>query len=663
MLFVVLAGAAAMIVALVVASILIKKLPVRIILWALCFLILTGCGVFWFLTEKAAREMEAKLEQEAREEQIRLQTVSLEYNENEIHSGEELEQYPNLEMLDARESELDPAGYEELLKSVPENCVVLWSVPLTDGRFDNDTELLTLPGFNASDLDKLPYFEKLKTVDATGSKGYDALLAFPERFPEVELLYSLPVGSSLLTMEDASFAVPADGDVALLKKMLPLFPALKEIDLTKVPLSVDQILALKEAAPEMALAYRIPVGNASYLYTEEAIDLASSGVLVADELIHAVPLFENLQSADLHGTKLPAGEILKLKETLPELSLSYTAELFGNEYESDIAELDLRNQSVTGEELSDLLRPFTSLETVYIPESAMDESALETVQKEHPETVFVRNVEAFGQIVSNDIEELDITDMKVGTVEYVEEEIAKLPHLKKIIMVDCGLPNEAMGWLQEQHPQTKFVWTVKIGPHTIRTDVLGFSTKNPSRYENKGMSDSYNRSVHTRKRLHPGDLDNLRYCTDLVALDVGHNYLTSADLEVLRYTPHLQILILADNKITDISVLSTLKELRYIELFMTLVEDVSPLIGLPDLVDINVCYMRLKNVDALCQFTQAERLWFSLNNLPKKECLKVVEALPNCECNYTTRYSTQGGWREHERYQWMRSFFTGDTGY
>ena len=220
-----------------------------------------------------------------------------------------------------------------------------------------------------------------------------------------------------------------------------------------------------------------------------------------------------------------------------------------------------------------------------------------------------------------------------------------------------------MGWLQEQHPQTKFVWTVKIGPHTIRTDVLGFSTKNPSRYENKGMSDSYNRSVHTRKRLHPGDLDNLRYCTDLVALDVGHNYLTSADLEVLRYTPHLQILILADNKITDISVLSTLKELRYIELFMTLVEDVSPLIGLPDLVDINVCYMRLKNVDALCQFTQAERLWFSLNNLPKKECLKVVEALPNCECNYTTRYSTQGGWREHERYYWMRSFFTGDTGY
>ncbi len=663
MLFVVLAGGVAMIVALIVASILIKKLPVRIILWALCLLIVVGGGAFWFLTEKAAQEREAKAAQEAYEEQVRLETVSLEYNEHEIPSGEELEQYPNLEKLDLRDNELDPAAYEELLKSVPDNCVVLWTVPLTDGAFDNDTESLSLPNFSASDSDKLRYFTALKMVDATGSTDYDALLAFPERFPEVTLLYSLPVGSSVLTMEDSSFAVPADGDAALLQKMLPLFPALKEIDLTEATLSVDQILALKEAAPDITLAYRIPVGNESYLFTEEAIDLANSGILNADELINAVPLFVNLQSADLHGTELPVEEIIRLKETFPDLSLSYAAKLLGTEYESDVAQLDLKSTSVTGEELLGLLRPFTKLETVYIPESAMDESALESVQQEHPGTLFVRNVEAFGQTVSNDLEELDISETKVQTVEYVEGEVARLPHLKKIIMVDCGLSNEEMGYLQEQHPEVKFVWTVKIGPHTIRTDVLGFSTKNPSRYENKGMSDSYNRSVRTRKRLYPGDLDNLKYCTDLVALDVGHNYLTSADLEVLRYTPHLQILILADNKIKDISVLSTLKELRYIELFMTLVEDVSPLIGLPDLVDINVCYMRLKNVDALCQFTQAERLWFSLNNLPRSECLKVVEALPNCECNYTTRYSTQGGWREHERYFWMRSFFTGDTGY
>ena len=47
MLFVVLAGVAALIAALIVASILIKKLPVRIILWVLCVLLHAGCGAFW----------------------------------------------------------------------------------------------------------------------------------------------------------------------------------------------------------------------------------------------------------------------------------------------------------------------------------------------------------------------------------------------------------------------------------------------------------------------------------------------------------------------------------------------------------------------------------------------------------------------------------------
>lgn len=662
MMFIILAGVGAMIIALIVASILIKKLPVRIILWVLSFLLLAGCGVFWFLTEKAAKEALEKAEQEAHEEQVRLETVKLEFNEQDLPSGEELEQYPNLETLDLRGTDLDPEGFEELLKSVPDNCEVLWTIQLTDGAFDSDCTSLVLPQFNASDADKIPYFTKLKDVDATGSTDYETLLAFPARFPDITLQYSLPVGSKMLTAEDTSLAVPADGDFELILKMLPLFPALKEIDLTEVALSVDQLLAVKETAKDLTLAYKIPVGNERYLFTEEAIALAESGIQSADELIKAVPLFENLQSVDLHGTNLTQEELLRCAE-IPELAVSYAVSLFGSEYETDVGEIDLRTTSVKAEELTGLLKPFGKLETVYLPNSAMDETALTDVLAAHPDTLFVRNVEVFGQTVSNDIEELDITKTKLSKVEEVEEEISRLPRLRKIIMIDCGLTNEQMGYLQEQHSEVKFVWTVKIGPHTIRTDVLGFSTKNPSRFENKGMSDSYNRSVHTRKRLHPGDLENLKYCTDLVALDVGHNYLTSADLEVLRYTPHLQILILADNKIKDISVLSTLKELRYVELFMTLIEDVSPLIGLPDLVDINVCYMRLKDVSALCQLTQAERLWFSLNNLPRSECLKVVEALPNCECNYTTKHSTQGGWREHERYTWMRSFFTGDTGY
>ncbi len=143
----------------------------------------------------------------------------------------------------------------------------------------------------------------------------------------------------------------------------------------------------------------------------------------------------------------------------------------------------------------------------------------------------------------------------------------------------------------------------------------------------------------------------------MLALDLGHNYLTNEDLEVLQYLPHLQVLILADNKITDISALSYLKELQYLELFMNNVPDVSPLVGLPDLVDINIANIHLKDVTPLLSFTQAKRLWFSMNGLSSADNKAVINALPGCTCNCTTRNETDEGWREGDRYAWMRSFF------
>lgn len=224
-------------------------------------------------------------------------------------------------------------------------------------------------------------------------------------------------------------------------------------------------------------------------------------------------------------------------------------------------------------------------------------------------------------------------------------------------MCDCGLSNEQMAALRDSHPSIKFVWMLHIAKHSLRTDAIGFSTKNPSKYTSPYATDEYNNLVRTTVRLKKGDLDQLRYCTDLEALDVGHNYLTNDDLSVLQYLPHLKILILADNCITDISALSQLKELMYVELFMNRIPDISPLVGLENLIDINVCYIHLTDTAPLYQFKQAERLWFGLNGISSDEIRAISEALPNCVCNGTVRDSTGDGWREHPRYRWMRNFF------
>ena len=60
------------------------------------------------------------------------------------------------------------------------------------------------------------------------------------------------------------------------------------------------------------------------------------------------------------------------------------------------------------------------------------------------------------------------------------------------------------------------------------------------------------------------DIQVLKYCTDLQALDLGHQRIT--DLSVIgNYLKDLRILILADNKVSDVSPLANLKHLHYLQ--------------------------------------------------------------------------------------------------
>ena len=242
--------------------------------------------------------------------------------------------------------------------------------------------------------------------------------------------------------------------------------------------------------------------------------------------------------------------------------------------------------------------------------------------------------------------------------------LKQLPNLKKLVMCDCGPDNAAMDTLLAAYPDVKFVWNIQIGTHTLRTDATGFSTKNPSKHYTSASSEEYIKQVKSCVRLEKGDIEALKYCTDLVALDLGHNYLTNEDLTVIAGLTHLKILILADNKITDISALSALKELEYIELFMNSITDISPICGIETLTDVNICNINLKNIEPLKQLTHCKRLWYAMNPCSRSAMKEVADTLTpyGCECNYTVTDETDGGWRELngkkvERYTWMRSFF------
>ena len=239
-----------------------------------------------------------------------------------------------------------------------------------------------------------------------------------------------------------------------------------------------------------------------------------------------------------------------------------------------------------------------------------------------------------------DAEYVDMGNNRVSgdQIDKLIENLKKMPNLKKVDMFASQVWKSHIDKFVAALPQVEFGWTIRFADHTIRTDATAFSTL----HSNKSQTHS---SHH---------FEVLKYCKNLVALDLGHNNIK--DISFISELPQLKVLILACNYIEDITPLENHPTLEYIELFKNRIKDVSVLKSMPNLIDLNLCYNYIEDYSPLYDMTQLERLWlYNSNNymtskpVPDDIVNGLIQALPNTHIDYQN-YSTGGGWREHDRY-------------
>ena len=251
---------------------------------------------------------------------------------------------------------------------------------------------------------------------------------------------------------------------------------------------------------------------------------------------------------------------------------------------------------------------------------------------------------------SSDAEYIDMGSQRVVDWNEFYHFLHRFPNLKKVDMFATEVYRTRINEIKAEFPDVEFGWTMRISEHSIRTDQTAFST------------------LHNNKSTphYSIDFSILRYCTRLLALDIGHNLVE--DVSFLHYLPQLRVLILACNiNLTDITPLRELIHLEYLELFKNNIHDLSPLAGLTELRDLNICFNRVTNYEPLTGLYKLQRLWlFNSNNysddipVPYSTVAMLKNALPNCLVD-STSYSTLGGWREHIRYDIINKMF--DEGY
>ena len=422
---------------------------------------------------------------------------------------------------------------------------------------------------------------------------------------------------------------------------LAYFPYLSVVDAR----GCEDYAALAAAAAEredIRFLWTVPTSSGAIDGNAETLDAAGLG---AEELEALLPLLPRLKTVDLRASALDAAETDAFAAAHEGLETVFTVPLWGMEIPGDTEELRLdANASGDAGELAAALGRLKRLKKLDLRDCDFTPRQLARVLSvcEGVETDYV--IRLCGKIFTADCTEMDLSGVEIDDVSEVEAAAALMPKLKKVVMCDCGIPDAEMDALDLRHEDIRFVWTVYFSIYALRTDATFFCAADVP-YLN------YDAPVLYDYQLYP-----VRYCRDMIALDLGHMWIE--DLSFLYNMPKLQYLILVGAHFHDITPIGSLQDLKYLEIFQTNPADISPLLNCKKLEQLNMCYCSGFDISPLKEMKQLKRLWYA--GLGPYRGWELQEALPDTQvyCPFTDPDgSTGGGWREDEAYYEMRDVF------
>ena len=310
-------------------------------------------------------------------------------------------------------------------------------------------------------------------------------------------------------------------------------------------------------------------------------------------------------------------------------------------------------EGMTDEEIP-LLDLLVSMQTLHIrnPEASVEN--LLALREEHPDVTVTWDVEIGGAIFDDTMEEVDLSAATVEDLAELERRMAYLPEAKRLILGLCGIDPSAWGdggrqdlavcqlenedlaaFRDRVREQYKVVWTVRLGPEiTLRTDAESFS---PAQF---GV-----------ERLYNDHAGNLRYCEDMVCLDVGNTRVS--DIRFVEGMPRLKYLVLTGTEVQYLDPLGSCPELVLLELDNSCLRDYSPLVQCTSLEDLNIG-KRYCDLAPVLNMTWLKNLFLVLEK--GESAAPVLRALPDTQVTAGGNAAVRTGWQTLEHYLEMCGF-------
>lgn len=253
-----------------------------------------------------------------------------------------------------------------------------------------------------------------------------------EQLPDCEILWDVPFQAGRYSSDITELTITSltEEDVAF----LDYFRKLTTIDATACT-DFSLLMELRQQRPDLTISYQVTIGGENY--PESTTELTFTEVDM-DELLEKVQYLPELKTIYFPQPTVAAESLLALRDTYPDVDITWDYEVYGTTYPHDVTELDF-----SGTEMESLdyveaaMAYFPELEKLILCDCGIDNDTMAEYRdraREHYKVVW--SVQFSDLTIRTD--ELTFMPGKYEDLAFNNQDLNVLKYCEDLLCVDLG---------------------------------------------------------------------------------------------------------------------------------------------------------------------------------------------------------------------------------
>lgn len=498
---------------------------------------------------------------------------------------------------------------------------------------------------------------------------------------------------------------------------IPYPKGAKRLDLRGKNISTAHYEAILEQLPDCDIIWDVAFQGSRYPSNSQSLTVTGFSQADMDRILEHFPNLTELNAQGCQDYSL----LEAFQEARPGCRITYTVDLGGKAFSSDVTTLLLEQGDYTMDALMENLPHLPNLTSIHMPTPNLTKEQLQTLRSTFDSISITATVEVLGREYDDlTTTQLDFSNLTAAEAALAAQQISNLPNLSFVELTKngvCNLTRDQVRLLTQAAPQAAFSYSFDFYGRTLSSsdeeavfrdmyigdegeaelrmaldlmprckrfvlDNCGFSNevlaavRDDYRHQTKvvwrvwfgkgGSSLTDVTILRSINDLVDSNCHDMIYCEDTVFMDVGHN-LQLYTAEFVAGMPNLEYCIFSGSPIQDLTPFENCTKLKMLELtFCGYVKDISPLAACTQLEKLNISHTKVQDITVLndlpmtnlnCQST-----WVSA-----KKQVQFKKDNPDCWAVFGGENEYGRGWRYDGSldkflpwYQLMRDVFIYD---